>query len=123
MPASKKTIKSGANKAKSTSQKPKAGRTTKSTSRSSQAKTSPKQTLQPQSFHIYKDTTPFLTYKITRQTVYWLILSLAVIGLGLWTIYIHQQVQEIYDQIDETQRQQVQLDERELEILRQQYDK
>lgn len=55
------------------------------------------------SFRVAKPEQPFFTFRITRQTLYWLILSVAVLSLGVWMITINQRVQEIYDQIDATQ--------------------
>lgn len=45
-------------------------------------------------------TEPFLTLRISNQTVYWLILSSIVLGLALWVTSINIKVQEIYDSID-----------------------
>lgn len=52
------------------------------------------------SFQRARPTTPFLTFKVTNQTVYWLVLSLLVLGLGVWVTYLNVKVQHIYDQID-----------------------
>ena len=52
------------------------------------------------SFRRSRPTTPFFTFKVTNQTVYWLILSLFVLGLGVWVTYLNVKVQRIYDQID-----------------------
>lgn len=43
---------------------------------------------------------PFLTFRISQQTLYWLVLSLVVLALGVWVISINVRVQAIYDQID-----------------------
>lgn len=45
---------------------------------------------------------PFLSFQITKQTLYWLILSGIILILGIWVLSISMQVQEIYDQIDAT---------------------
>lgn len=52
------------------------------------------------SFRPSAPTEPFFTFRITRQTIYWLILSVIVIGLAAWVIQLSVQVQAIYDQID-----------------------
>ena len=52
------------------------------------------------SFHLAKADQPFMTFKITVQTVYWLILSGVVLLLGIWMIIINQRVQAIYDQVE-----------------------
>lgn len=52
------------------------------------------------SFHVEPSSTPFLTIAITRQTLYWGILSAAVLALGMWIIYLQNEVNKIYDAID-----------------------
>lgn len=52
------------------------------------------------SFKQASEPTPFLTFQPTRQTVYWLILSALVLGLGMWVMYLDAKVQDIYNQID-----------------------
>ena len=42
---------------------------------------------------------------ITRQTVYWLVLTGIVLLLGLWVIDISSKIQHIYDQNDAARRQ------------------
>ncbi|MNH50130.1 hypothetical protein D3C73_17370 [compost metagenome] len=59
-------------------------------------------TTQPlQSFKPAQSTEPFFTFKITRQTVYWLILSVIVIGLAAWVLQLNARIQSIYDQIEQ----------------------
>lgn len=45
---------------------------------------------------------PFFTFRISHQTLYWTILAVIVLVLGIWVIDINMKVQEIYDQIDAT---------------------
>lgn len=47
-------------------------------------------------------TEPFFTFRISHQTLYWLILAVIVIALGLWVMDINDKVQRIYDNIDAT---------------------
>ena len=54
------------------------------------------------SFTRAKETEPFFTIRITHQTLYWLILSLIVLALGMWVVNINDKVQRIYDEIDQT---------------------
>ena len=54
------------------------------------------------SFAVSRPTEPFFTFRITHQTLYWLVLSLFVLALGLWVININDKVQRIYDEIDRT---------------------
>lgn len=55
----------------------------------------------PRSFRPSTSTRPFFTFQFTEQTVYWLILSVIVLLLGLWVIDINNKVQMIYDEIDQ----------------------
>ena len=43
---------------------------------------------------------PFLTFRITHQTVYWSALAILVLLLGIWVVNINDRVQRIYDQVD-----------------------
>lgn len=54
------------------------------------------------SFVPTKQAEPFFTFRISHQTLYWLILAFIVLLLGLWVIGINDKVQRIYDQIDTT---------------------
>lgn len=54
------------------------------------------------SFRLSRQDEPFFTFRITHQTVYWLILAAIVLCLGMWVIDINVKVQKIYDQIDQT---------------------
>lgn len=54
------------------------------------------------SFKPVPDTEPFFTFRITHQTVYWFILSMLVLALGIWVTYLNIKVQQIYDQVDRT---------------------
>lgn len=56
---------------------------------------------QVKSFTRVKETEPFFTFRITHQTLYWLILSLIVLALGMWVVNINDKVQRIYDEIDQ----------------------
>ena len=48
------------------------------------------------------DDSPFMTFRITRQTIYWGILCAIVLALALWVVDINDRVMRIYDQIDQT---------------------
>jgi hypothetical protein len=52
------------------------------------------------SFRRYDDTTPFMTFKFTQQSLYWLILSVIVLALGAWVMYLNVQIQNLYDQVE-----------------------
>ena len=72
------------------------------TSRKATAKTSTvKQTAAEHlSFRPTKETTPFMTFQLTKQSLYWLILSVLVLGLGTWVMYLNIKIQNIYDQVE-----------------------
>lgn len=53
-----------------------------------------------ESFKLARPQSPFLTIAITRQTLYWGIIAVAVLILGLWIIHLQNKVNEIYDAID-----------------------
>lgn len=53
-----------------------------------------------QSFKVSSSPTPFLTFALTRQSLYWAFLSVCVLAMGVWILMLNQKVNEIYDQID-----------------------
>lgn len=53
-----------------------------------------------QSFRPTKENTPFMTFQFTQQSVYWLILSVLVLALGAWVMYLNVKIQDIYDQVE-----------------------
>ena len=55
-------------------------------------KTAPKKTAEMKSFHIYKEPKSFTTFKITRQTVYWLILLAFIVFTQLWILKIQMDI-------------------------------
>jgi hypothetical protein len=69
------------------------------TKRKSPAKRSRK-SAEMKSFRIAKEETPFLTFKLTKQTLYWLVLAVVVIGFTLWILKLQSDIQDIYNSID-----------------------
>lgn len=45
----------------------------------------------------------FMTFRLTRQTVYWLVLGAVVILFSIWILRLQNEVQSIYDKIETTQ--------------------
>ncbi|AHB42636.1 hypothetical protein RAAC3_TM7C00001G0796 [Candidatus Saccharibacteria bacterium RAAC3_TM7_1] len=43
---------------------------------------------------------PFMAFRVTDQTVYWAIIGLIVLALGMWVIYLQVKINEVYDQVD-----------------------
>ena len=70
--------------------------------RSAKVKASGKSGLLPGSQRSFRraPSEDFFTFRITHQTLYWTILAVIVLALGIWVIYINDRVQSIYDQID-----------------------
>ena len=97
-PAKKPAVKKAP--AKSTASKTTV-RTVKKAAAPAKARAS-KKTTSMQSFRPVRQQEKFLTFRITHQTVYWLVLSCIVIGLAVWVLAISIRVQNIYDQIDAT---------------------
>ncbi|MGB4420420.1 MAG: hypothetical protein WBI29_01305 [Candidatus Saccharimonadales bacterium] len=56
----------------------------------------------PASFKIQKETVPFMSFKITEQTVYWLVVVLLIFLLGIWVLRIQLDLSELLDQIEYT---------------------
>ena len=54
------------------------------------------------SFRMTDEDVPFLTFRITRQSLYWLIFAISILALGAWNIYLNMRILEIYDQIDQS---------------------
>lgn len=52
------------------------------------------------SFAVCSEPTPFLTFRPSVQTFYWLILGVFVVSFGAWVILLTVKVQNIYDQIE-----------------------
>jgi len=72
---------------------------------------SSKASTKQRSFKLAPETQPFIAFKVTEQTVYWLIFTMAILFLGLWILKINLQVQDIYDQIDQNRISQMETDD------------
>ena len=88
---------------KKNSTKSKAAKVSKKVSspakKASVKKSAPKQQA-VRSFRVSKPETPFLTFSLTRQTAYWLVLGLIFIVFALWITKLQSDIQGIYDTID-----------------------
>jgi hypothetical protein len=66
------------------------------------AKKVAKKAVAPQrSFVRSKETMPFMTFKATHQTAYWLIICLLVLAIGVWVISLTVHVQSLYDNMQQ----------------------
>jgi hypothetical protein len=54
------------------------------------------------SFKRYNDPTPFMTWKATHQTAYWILIGALVVSLCVWVITLTVRVQNLYDQVQQT---------------------
>ena len=50
------------------------------------------------SFKLAKNNTPFTTFKVTRQTFYWIILVAFIIFIQLWILKLHIEVAGLLEQ-------------------------
>jgi hypothetical protein len=73
-----------------------AKKTTKKSS-TTKSKRVPMRSLRPSA-----EESPFLTFRVTAQSVYWLIVSLLILALGVWVVTLSVKVQDLYDQIETT---------------------
>ncbi len=49
------------------------------------------------SFRLSKSPTRFTSFSITRQTIYWLILGVVILGFGLWILKIQIEIINLTD--------------------------
>lgn len=54
-------------------------------------------------FKVTNPDAPFFSVRITAQTVYWTILSLAVLAFGLWVIALQLQANSLYEDMQAEQ--------------------
>ena len=85
--ARKAPVKSAAVKAKAPTAKPVAKKTT--------ARKAPKKAEQMQSFRVYRSDDSFTNFRITRQTVYWVILIAFIIFAQLWILKLQFDISDL----------------------------
>jgi len=68
--------------------------------RSRSTATKKPKTQQLESFKVSAPTEPFMTFRLNRQTAYWLALGIVVLGMGAWILKLQSDIQYIYDQIE-----------------------
>lgn len=65
------------------------------------AKTRTTKSVKPmESFKAYKDKPPFMTFRITEQTIYWAVLFIYVFALSLWVLQIQMDILDITNAIN-----------------------
>lgn len=70
--------------------------------RKAPAKKTTKRSLLRTHIGLKPEETEFMTFRITRQTLYWLVLGVVVIMFTLWLTRLQADIQDLYDQIDAT---------------------
>ena len=76
--------------------------TKKSTVKKAPAKKSVKRSKRPSnyvSFKLQPNERPFVQFTLTRQTVYWTLISLFILSLGVYVVYLQSEISTIYDQV------------------------
>jgi hypothetical protein len=51
------------------------------------------------SFRLSKEPTPFVSFRVTDQTVYWSILLILILILALWVLQIQINISDVLNQI------------------------
>ncbi|MDX2775919.1 hypothetical protein PV379_00930 [Streptomyces caniscabiei] len=69
------------------------------------AKKATKKSESMRSFVVEKDRPPFMTFRVTHQTFYWVVLSALILALGVWVLTLTVKLQQVYDDIDTLQQQ------------------
>ena len=69
----------------------------KSTPKKTSAKRTSKKPTEMQSFHVYPENQPFTAFKITRQTVYWVLLVAFIVFVQLWILKLQVEVAQLID--------------------------
>ncbi len=54
------------------------------------------------SVRLQPETQPFMTFQLTKETVYWLVLGAVVILFTIWLMRLQMDIQTLYDDIDAT---------------------
>ncbi len=57
---------------------------------------------QLKSFKVSKETAPFVSFRVTDQTVYWSILLILVLALALWILQIQININDMLNNIHYT---------------------
>lgn len=52
--------------------------------------------------NLVRDEESFMTFRVNRETFYWVILGVVVIAFSMWIMKLQSDIQSIYDQIDYT---------------------
>jgi hypothetical protein len=51
-------------------------------------------------FKLQRDRGDFMTFRVNRETVYWIVLGAVVILFAMWILQLQADIQALYDEID-----------------------
>lgn len=89
---------------KSATKKPTPKRAPSARKRTTTKTTRKKKVAPVQSFRVSKEQTPFVTFSATKETLYWIVLGIVVVAFATWIIKLQNDIQVLYDRIDESTR-------------------
>lgn len=52
-----------------------------------------------QSFKVYRNAPPFMSFHITKQTIYWTVLLLIIFGIQIWILKVQLDIAALTDAI------------------------
>ena len=55
------------------------------------------------SFRVYKETEPFFSFRVNKQTIYWLVIAVIAIAFTAWILKFQSDINDIYNQIESMQ--------------------
>lgn len=61
-----------------------------------------KKVVKDNSFQVIGERTPFMTFKVTEQTIYWGVLFVYIFALSLWVLNIQLDILRILESISST---------------------
>ncbi len=93
------------------------------TSTKSTGKKAPKASVQPKSrvtkhIKLQRSSEDFMTFRVNRETVYWMVLGGVVILFAMWILQLQADIQKLYDEIDASSATYSTLDAVELEMAK-----
>lgn len=59
-----------------------------------------KRTAKPNLIGLQAEDQPFMTFRASKETFYWIVLGLVVILFAAWIMHLQADIQSIYDNID-----------------------
>ena len=84
---------------KKTAPKPRTTKAKSTTARKT-ATRAKKKAATPQLLRLSKETKPFMSTSVTRETLYWVVLGVVILAFGSWIMKLQADVQSIYNSID-----------------------